>query len=357
MQKKYISGFTLVELLVVITIIGMLMALLIPAVNTARETARRLKCTSQLKQFGTATAAYEANHGFMVSNGWGWRWTGDPDRGAGKPQPGGWAYGLLPQLELENLFAHGAGTDFNTKRERVGEVMSQAVPIFYCPSRRDPIAYKQSEGGAGANNGNSKAVCGKMDYAINGGGNKLCTGSGPDTSCLNAYPDEGACPRRYDASAGQDDGCFNCQGKADSTGPTGPHREVKMLDILDGASNSLLIGEKFVSPEYYTDNRGGGQEDGTVFQGQDYETTRWTSYIRTKGNGEEDYQTRGERRPLQDRVGYDNQAAFGSCHFNSFGVVMCDGSTRTISYNISDRVMACIGSINDGVIFNSADLQ
>ena len=96
MKRKRKSGFTLVELLVVIAIIGILIAMLLPAVQAAREAARRLQCSSQLKQIGVAFHNHAATHRHYPTGGWGWRWIGDPDRGYGKAQPGGWVYNILP---------------------------------------------------------------------------------------------------------------------------------------------------------------------------------------------------------------------------------------------------------------------
>src|SRR5687768_6477407 len=85
-------GFTLVELLVVIAIIGILVALLLPAVQAARESARRTQCKNHLKQLSLAFLTHENTYGYFPSGGWGWVWTGDPDLGSGERQPGGWAY-------------------------------------------------------------------------------------------------------------------------------------------------------------------------------------------------------------------------------------------------------------------------
>src|SRR5688572_17140910 len=97
------QAFTLVELLVVIAIIGILVALLLPAIQAAREAARRATCTNQVKQIALAWHLHHDVHKFFPSGGWGYNFMADPDRGTGEKQPGSWAYSCLPHLEEQDL--------------------------------------------------------------------------------------------------------------------------------------------------------------------------------------------------------------------------------------------------------------
>ena len=130
-------GFTLVELLVVITIIGILIALLLPAVQSAREAARALQCKNNVKQMALACLTHESIRGHFPASGWtyGYRYVGDPDRGFSDDQPGGWHYNILPYMELANLHDLGKGLSDAARRETGKQICGTVVSTFICPSR------------------------------------------------------------------------------------------------------------------------------------------------------------------------------------------------------------------------------
>jgi prepilin-type N-terminal cleavage/methylation domain-containing protein len=121
--KCGVSAFTLVEVLVVIAIIGLLVAITLPAVQMARETSRRTSCANNLRQQAVAVKLHEETHEIFPTGGWGGEWMGDPDVGYGPKQPGGWIYNILSYIEQDNLRQLGRGLNRRTE-----ELCTKAAP-------------------------------------------------------------------------------------------------------------------------------------------------------------------------------------------------------------------------------------
>jgi len=185
MRHRRRPAFTLVELLVVIGIIGLLVALLLPAIQAAREAARRMKCQNHLKQIGLALHNYHDTHKRFPPGTVAKRW-----RRVGSvycflhPAPGtsnsvvtdylGWRCRILPFLEQETVYDQ---IDFNNgclhqseggdpSQNHNWEVAKNAIPVYVCPSEswtpRDPDDYGACHyfGNGGKFDGNWSSACG-----------------------------------------------------------------------------------------------------------------------------------------------------------------------------------------------------
>lgn len=317
MRNPRSRAFTLIELLVVIAIIGILIALLLPAVQAVREAARRLQCQNNLKQLGLAMINHEETYGFFSSGGWGWLWTGDPDRGVGRRQPAGWNYAILPFLELQAL--HDLGSDGQpeviTPRQREGALRRDRSPlaVFVCPSRRAALIYPRPRGMSYYNSGQILEA-GVIDYAANAGDTVPRWYSGP-TSMTAA--------ETFD---------WDTNGAQGNTGISYARSEIRMADVADGTTNTYMLGEKYLNADRYEDGWDHADDFG-MYEGCAHDTYRWCDE---------------SRRPLQDTPGLAIFDAFGSIHPASCNMVLCDGSVRMISYSIQPRVHAALGNRADG---------
>ena len=340
-------GFTLVELLVVITIIGILIALLLPAVQAAREAARRAQCTNHLKQLALGALGHEAANGFFPSGGWGPCWAGVPESGFGRRQPGGWIYSVLPYIEQQPLHDLGLGVD-NSATPKLSDCVLQAVgtplSVLICPTRRNPVLYPHGNPGGQQYHyrlGDVQwpALAGKTDYAANGGTTADNTG---DSSGFSG-------PTGYDAgNALTATQWLTSASHLLDTGVVCTHSAFTMADITDGASNTYLVGEKYVDPDHYTDGTQ-SWDDQSWDTGEDWDTMRWTGHSASPPTGSTFANDNQWFFPQQDTPGDDTRGmAFGSAHSNGFNMAFCDGSVQFMNYSIDTGVHWYLGNRSDG---------
>ena len=137
------NGISLIEVLIVLAIISLLLQLLLPAIESSRESARQTECRNNLKQIVLAFQLHHELAGHLPTSGWGWKWTGHPDRGFDKRQPGGWAYNILPFIEQQSIRDLGAGLSDGSpeKADVLLTANATPIPVFNCPSRRLPRVY------------------------------------------------------------------------------------------------------------------------------------------------------------------------------------------------------------------------
>ena len=157
-------------------IIGMLIALLLPAVQAIRESARRLQCTNNLKQLGLGVLQHVDAHQQYPTGGWGWSWVGDADRGFGPRQTGGWYYNILPFIEENKIYILPQdGDQFTiTDKQKAGAnaMTKTTLAIANCPSRRPSILFPKPSDGTfvaynAADNDPDDNFAARGDYAIN----------------------------------------------------------------------------------------------------------------------------------------------------------------------------------------------
>ncbi|MDO4575037.1 MAG: DUF1559 domain-containing protein [Planctomycetia bacterium] len=303
-------GFTLVELLVVIAIIGMLVGLLLPAVQQAREAARQMQCNNNLRQLGLAALNMESSSRHFPSGGWTCSWTGDADAGFGKGQMGSWIYSLLPFLEQNALFQLGSDGDPNaaSPEQKQGSYERNQVPlsVLYCPSRRSCKCYPSPL--VTLVNATKSVSSAKTDY----GGNSYT---------------------KYEAYTGGVAGLTDSsKTKRTSKGVIFALSQVTIGEIRDGTSNTYLTGEQYEQADTYETGESLG-DNGIAYAGADHDQLCMVSkaYL-----------------PIQDRDGADLSPRFGSCHAGGVGVVMCDGSVQRIPYSIDAQVHDNLANRADG---------
>jgi prepilin-type N-terminal cleavage/methylation domain-containing protein len=332
MSRRSSRAFTLVELLVVIAIIGVLIALLLPAVQAAREAARRVQCRSHLKQLAVACIAFESAYGHFLSAGWSYQYVGDPDRGVGLAQPGGWIYSTLPYLEQPAIRDLGKGQDFATKKITLVAQMKASLSVQNCPSRRTaaPILWGNTYTMINVNTPAFSDVVARSDYVGNGG----------DT--------RGGNPRPTSYADGDKESFWKDYPTDNLNGIFYPRSMVPIRDITDGTTHTFLLGEKFILPEYYLTGEDGGDNQ-SMYQGYDVDTVRFTGLDATNASA--------GLPPKRDTSGDPYLSGYGSVHASACHFAMVDGSVRSVTYDVDMLIYRRLGNRADGGTTEASDQE
>jgi prepilin-type N-terminal cleavage/methylation domain-containing protein/prepilin-type processing-associated H-X9-DG protein len=279
------EAFTLVELLVVIAIIGVLIGLLLPAVQKVRESANRMSCQNNLRQMGLAFHNHHDTLGQFPTGGW--LALTPPNYIAGTPATGklqraGWAFQILPYVEAENTWKGGQATN---DTDRALTAIRTTNKLFFCPSRRGPQTVTYGD------NYVPQLTGGNITHAL----------------------------------------CDYAAANKEGTGVVRQASPTRFATITDGTSNTLMLSEKRLNLRYLGTKQPDDNQGYTA--GFNYDTMRKT--------------TRPPLPDYTAQVG-DGAGLFGSSHTGGLNICLADGSVRFISYAISRQTWNLLGNASDG---------
>jgi prepilin-type processing-associated H-X9-DG protein len=338
----------LIELLVVISIIGILVGMLLPAVNNAREAARQTQCRNNLKQISLAFIQIEGKVGYFPSGGWGYNSLGDPTQGVGSRQPGGWDFSILPYIEQNVIYLQlqpgnpGQQQPYAAPQANFNRV-TMPIQVYNCPTRRRLGLYQTSWAppnttGAGGTSVTSTGVA-RNDYAANFGCSNFLacspSGTGPIDMTKCAVPSPAPSGNSYFANGSLATNDF-CNGTSFSGS------QVKLSSVTDGAQDTYLVGEKFAYSDQYQTGADPG-DNRCQFIGFDVNNHRSTYY--NPASPQLGLPSRDCKTPSS---GSSTSLSFGSAHSAGFNMAFCDGSVRTMNYTIDRETHRCLGNRHDG---------
>jgi prepilin-type N-terminal cleavage/methylation domain-containing protein/prepilin-type processing-associated H-X9-DG protein len=291
MNKR--RGLTLIELLTVVAVIGLLVALLLPAVQAAREAARSVRCKNNLRQIGLALHAYhERCHSFPPASVVDWSRT----------EPTGWwswIVRILPDLEEQALYDQfDMRDDVWANSAKYKQYTSTQLAVLLCPS--DPNGERVYRSDAASAFDDAFAL---TNYLGCRGSTRQ--GLGPDGFYPNRMPGNGVFPDVNEVA--------------------------RFAQIVDGATQTILVGERPADPEAYW---------GWWAAGRGFDDHGLGDYVLDLSEGLHE----GARSGSADLLHY------WSAHRGGANFAMCDGSVRVLSYAIEHSTFLALGSRNGGEI-------
>jgi len=346
-------GFTLVELLVVVAIIAVLVGLLLPAVQTARESARRMQCLNNLRQLGLAALQCHAARGRLPT-------AGDCSDGYHDPaqeyrplygfENAGWHYQVLPYLEQTTVTDRRAKTGWWGGTPALVEI---AIPPFNCPSR-----------------GPRFAVQGLFQVRLNDYAGVM----GPVADDRGDVAGYGFQYSQWSPPLAREwqtawTGMIAKGGHAQTKNVAVPaitrFPGVRVSDVRDGSSKTILLMEKAVNARSYSFSRSGPYQDWWdtgYYHTADYTALRIFSISSaTAWFGRGDIGILGDSSPRpanwieSGSGGRTRELGFGSAHPGYACSVFGDGSTKAVADSAEVAVLIRLGRRDDGTDAGSID--
>lgn len=327
-KASAMRGFTLVELLVVIAIIGVLVALLLPAVQAARESARRTSCSNNLKQLGLAAHNFHDTYNFIApsrcASG------GFPKLSVPPNAYQGWAVWILPYIEQSNVAAmYDTTLHFGHANNR--KAIETQLSVLYCPSspQRNRVAPTFTAQGFTVTN----AAC--TDYTVIRGVNDDLWRQRP--SEVDNYDPAGGPSAAIDHVNGRHVGPHSYQT---GSGSSAQYRINRWASVSDGLTNTIFFVEDAMRGEGYRANWRRSSTGATVPGGA------WAD-----SEGEFGFQgciPPNDTRPGNVAINCTNNGEPYAFHPAGINVCLCDGSVRFVSNSISTRTFARLVTANGG---------
>lgn len=330
-KQRLRQGFTLVELLVVIAIIGILIALLLPAIQAARESARRLQCQNNLKQLGLGCLNHMDSLKHYPTGGMFYTAMVDPDYGFGTMQCGSWTSTILPFMDYRQVWGMAKGLGggkSGAKGEALRAMARTPLSVYNCPTRRPCQLWPANTGAFVASNAADNPAGDQLvargDYGCNqsmdAASYNLCGGAVWQS---DVYPRPQPDTHVWLVDMGV---VFH--------GPIYQHSTVKQAQVIDGTSHTIMLGEKYLVADHYHDGVSWTDIE-NIFIGYDDDYSKTT---------DQDIPSAAYSRDMHN---YDQYWAFGSAHASAANFVFCDGSVHGIDYDVEPIVFRSLGFRDD----------
>jgi prepilin-type N-terminal cleavage/methylation domain-containing protein/prepilin-type processing-associated H-X9-DG protein len=336
------GAFTLVELLVVIAIIGVLVALLLPAVQSAREASRRTQCSNHLKQLALGCLNFETSRGFVPKGNYA---TGTFPEGGNVS----WLFVALGHVESGNLYDQVVGAGSLTNAVTRG-ILPAAPKVIRCPSdvfERGNFRHCSYVGSTGPTCNNPPSGC-PAPFQLHCNGQIGSGATSPPALSPPTHPG-------YEPSMSYGDTTItaNTRGMFARGGAL-----IRLANVTDGTSNTLFIGETL--PEFcefmrYNGANGAGWAGGNfIAQAQTIQPINWKIDRMSVppaafGSCQCDSSTNPSGDKARCIMNWSVTWGFKSNHPNGVNVTFVDGSVHFFSQNIDHRTYQLLGCRDDGV--------